>query len=94
LFLIMVGFGMTRRFFYFIASALRSRSGIHEGSSGASGTADRIFALMQFLFAPLSRRWSDRVGLKPLVLVGVGGFAAAGIVIVFIGEWRFLSRRE
>ncbi len=32
-----------------------------------------IYSLMQFLFSPVWGRWSDRVGRKPLMLLGTGG---------------------
>jgi len=37
------------------------------------GAIMAVYSLMQFLFSPLWGRWSDRVGRKPLMLLGTGG---------------------
>ncbi|HEX4913450.1 MAG TPA: MFS transporter [Vicinamibacterales bacterium] len=46
-------------------------------SFGASaftiGLLNTSFSLMQFLFSPIWGRWSDRVGRKPIILVGLLG---------------------
>ena len=46
-------------------------------SFGASGLAIGLlgtsFSLMQFLFSPIWGRWSDRIGRKPIILVGLMG---------------------
>jgi multidrug resistance protein len=46
-------------------------------SFGASafeiGLLGTSFSLMQFLFSPIWGRWSDRVGRKPIILVGLFG---------------------
>ena len=39
------------------------------------GALTVVFALMQFFFAPLWGKWSDKVGRRPLVLIGLGGYA-------------------
>jgi MFS transporter, DHA1 family, tetracycline resistance protein len=46
-------------------------------SFGASaftiGLLNTSFSLMQFLFSPIWGRWSDRIGRKPIILVGLLG---------------------
>ena len=46
-------------------------------SFGASalmiGLLGTSFSLMQFLFSPIWGRWSDRIGRKPIILVGLMG---------------------
>jgi DHA1 family tetracycline resistance protein-like MFS transporter len=42
-------------------------------SAFAIGLLGTSFSLMQFLFSPIWGRWSDRVGRKPIILVGLLG---------------------
>jgi DHA1 family tetracycline resistance protein-like MFS transporter len=42
-------------------------------SALAIGLLGTSFSLMQFLFSPIWGRWSDRVGRKPIILVGLMG---------------------
>ncbi len=42
-------------------------------SAFAIGLLGTSFSLMQFLFSPIWGRWSDRVGRKPIILVGLMG---------------------
>lgn len=37
------------------------------------GTLSAVFSLMQFFFAPLWGRWSDRIGRRPIILLGLFG---------------------
>jgi DHA1 family multidrug resistance protein-like MFS transporter len=68
--IIMLGFG--------IAIPLMPFYITHFGASGlALGLMMSLYSLMQFLFAPMWGRLSDRVGRKPVLLIGVAGFALA-----------------
>jgi DHA1 family multidrug resistance protein-like MFS transporter len=95
LFLVMIGFGMTLPVFAFYTERLA----IEGGASGREaavhvGLLTGIFALMQFLFAPLWGRWSDRFGRKPLVLIGIGGFAIAQVLFGLADSlWLFYVAR-
>jgi len=42
-------------------------------SAFAIGLLGTSFSLMQFLFSPIWGRWSDRIGRKPIILVGLMG---------------------
>lgn len=70
LFIIMLGFG--------IAIPLMPFYVTHFGASGASmGLMMSLYSFMQFLFAPLWGRMSDRIGRKPVLLIGVAGYAVS-----------------
>jgi MFS family permease len=76
LFLIFVGFGITLPVLPFFAERLA----LAEGTSQSVATIHialltAIYPLMQFLFAPLWGQWSDQFGRKPLLLVGIAGYA-------------------
>ncbi|WP_010171359.1 MFS transporter [Bacillus coahuilensis] len=53
-----------------------------------------VFAFMQFIFAPIWGRLSDRIGRKPLITIGLFGFAVAEFIFAFaVGLWMlFVSR--
>jgi DHA1 family multidrug resistance protein-like MFS transporter len=95
LFLIMIGFGMTLPGFAFYTERLA----IEGGASGRVaavhvGLLTGLYALMQFLFAPLWGHWSDRVGRKPLVLIGIAGFAIAQVLFGLANSlWLFYGAR-
>ena len=42
-------------------------------SAFAIGLLGTSYSLMQFLFSPIWGRWSDRIGRKPIILVGLMG---------------------
>ena len=35
---------------------------------------------MQLVFAPLWGRWSDRIGRRPLILIGIAGYVVAQVM--------------
>ncbi len=66
--IVMLGFG--------IAIPLTPFYVIHFNASGtALGLMMALYSLMQFVFAPVWGRLSDRVGRKPVLLIGIVGFA-------------------
>jgi DHA1 family multidrug resistance protein-like MFS transporter len=68
--IVMLGFGIVVPIMPFYVT--------HFGASGqALGFLMAIYSIMQFLFAPLWGRLSDRLGRKPILLTGVAGFALA-----------------
>ncbi|MBK8045692.1 MAG: MFS transporter [Anaerolineales bacterium] len=70
LIIVMLGFG--------IAIPLMPFYIIHFDASGmAMGLTIALYSLMQFIFAPVWGRLSDQVGRKPVLMIGVAGYAAA-----------------
>jgi MFS transporter, DHA1 family, tetracycline resistance protein len=63
----------------------------HFGASGIQiGLLVGIFSLMQFLFAPVWGRLSDRFGRKPILIVGTAGTVAGYLVMGFAGSLAVL----
>jgi MFS transporter, DHA1 family, tetracycline resistance protein len=54
---------------------------------GLLGTS---FSLMQFLFSPVWGRWSDRVGRKPIILVGLMGSCLSYLGLALAPSLTFL----
>jgi len=65
-FIDLLGFGIIIPLLPFYAESF----GASALTIGLLGTS---FSLMQFLFSPIWGRWSDRVGRKPIILVGLMG---------------------
>ena len=42
-----------------------------------------LYSIMQFLFAPLWGRVSDRIGRKPVILIGIAGYAISFLMQAF-----------
>ncbi len=76
LFVVMIGYGLTLPVLTFYIERLA----LAEGATAQKayihvGLLTGIFALMQFFFAPLWGRWSDRIGRRPLFMIGLSGYA-------------------
>jgi len=68
--IVMLGFG--------IAIPLMPYYIIHFNASGfALGLMMSLYLFMQFLFAPMWGRLADRIGRKPVLLIGIGGYFLA-----------------
>ncbi len=66
--IVMMGFGLVIPIFPFYIEEF--------GASGSAlGFLMAIFALMQFIFSPIWGVLSDRYGRKPIILIGVFGYA-------------------
>ncbi len=65
-FIDLLGFGIIIPLLPFYAESFGA-SALQIGLLGAS------FSLMQFLFSPIWGRWSDKIGRKPIILVGLLG---------------------
>jgi predicted MFS family arabinose efflux permease len=52
------------------------------------------YSLMQFLFAPLWGRLSDRIGRRPVLLISISGSAGANLLLAFAPSlaWLLASR--
>jgi MFS transporter, DHA1 family, tetracycline resistance protein len=63
-------------------------------SFGASaftiGLLGTSFSLMQFLFSPLWGRWSDKIGRKPIILVGLMGSCLSYLGLALSTSLAFL----
>lgn len=74
LFIVMLGFGIVLPILPFYVT--------HFGASGRElGLMMAIYSVMQFICAPIWGRWSDRVGRKPVLLIGLAGFAFAFVLM-------------
>lgn len=87
LFIIMVGIGLVIPILPFYVEKFGA-------DATTLGFLVAIFAFMQFIFAPIWGRLSDRIGRKPLITIGLFGFAVAEFIFAFAtGLWMlFLSR--
>ncbi|PLR77986.1 MFS transporter [Bacillus sp. V3-13] len=87
LFIIMVGIGLVIPILPFYIE-------LFDANAQIMGLLVAVFSFMQFLFAPIWGRLSDKIGRKPLITVGLFGFAIAEFVFAFAnGLWMlFLSR--
>lgn len=83
-FVAMVGFGITLPVLPFYTERL-----VRAGGASASAVAVQValltavYPLAQLMCAPLWGRWSDRVGRRRLVVVGVAGAAAGQTLFAF-----------
>ncbi|MBX2981426.1 MAG: MFS transporter [Flavobacteriales bacterium] len=81
LFVVMIGFGITLPVLPFYVERLALEAGVSQGSIVLHVTLlTGMFALMQLFFAPLWGRWSDRIGRRPLILIGIGGYVIAQVL--------------
>lgn len=81
LFVVMIGFGITLPVLPFYVERLALRGGASRQSIVLQvSLLTGVYALMQLVFAPLWGRWSDRLGRKPLILVGIAGYVAAQVM--------------
>jgi DHA1 family tetracycline resistance protein-like MFS transporter len=86
-FIDLLGFGIIIPLLPFYAESFGA-SALKIGLLGTS------FSLMQFLFSPIWGRWSDRIGRKPIILVGLMGSClsylalalATSLPLVFFGR--------
>ncbi len=75
LFLVMVGFGIIIPILPFVVTHFG-------GGPTILGLFMASFSLMQFFFAPLWGRLSDRIGRRPVLLIGLSGY---GITFILLG---------
>jgi DHA1 family multidrug resistance protein-like MFS transporter len=85
--IVMIGFG--------IAIPLMPFYVTHFGATGtALGLIMAIYSLMQFAFAPFWGRASDRVGRRPILLIGILGYAVTFLLQGFAQNiWQFAAAR-
>ena len=81
LFIVMIGFGITLPVLTFYVERLALAAGATPRAIVLHVTLlTSVYALMQLIFAPLWGRWSDRIGRRPLILVGISGYVIAQIM--------------
>jgi DHA1 family multidrug resistance protein-like MFS transporter len=81
LFVVMIGFGITLPVLPFYVERLALEVGASQRSVVLHVTLlTGVYPLMQLFFAPVWGRWSDRVGRRPVILIGIAGYVVAQIL--------------
>lgn len=81
LFVVMIGFGITLPVLPFYVERLALREGATQGTVVLHvALLTAVYSFMQLIFAPLWGRWSDRIGRRPLILVGMAGYVLAQVM--------------
>ncbi|MEY4093110.1 MAG: hypothetical protein RLZZ53_309 [Acidobacteriota bacterium] len=78
-FIDLLGFGIIIPLLPFYAESFGA-SALKIGLLGTS------FSLMQFLFSPIWGRWSDRIGRKPIILIGLLGSCLSYLTMAVAGS--------
>ncbi len=87
LFLVMAGFGIVIPNIPYFIEALG-------GNSTVMGFFMASYSIMQFIFAPLWGRMSDRIGRRPVLLIGLGGYAVTFFLFGFVSSlWMLFAIR-
>lgn len=87
MFLVMVGFGIIIPVLPFYAENLGA-------SAFELGLLMAVYSLMQFLFAPMWGRISDRIGRKPVILTGIFGLAISFFMMALATKlWMLFAAR-
>jgi len=80
-FVVMIGLGITVPVLPFYVERLALAAGAsHKSVVMHVGLLTSAYAVGQFLFAPVWGRLSDRTGRRPLILIGIAGYAVAQIL--------------
>ena len=89
-FIDLLGFGMVLPLLPIYAKDFAQQLGLEEGHSRIGlliGLLMSSFSIMQLIFAPLWGRLSDRVGRRPVLMVGLGAsavcYALFGVATIF-----------
>lgn len=81
LFVVMIGFGITLPVLAFYVERLALAAGAPRRTVVLHVTLlTSVYAFMQLVFAPLWGRWSDRIGRRPLILLGIAGYVVAQVL--------------
>jgi DHA1 family multidrug resistance protein-like MFS transporter len=81
LFVVMIGLGITMPVLPFYVERLGLSAGVSRQAIVLHVTLlTGVYALMQLVFAPLWGRWSDRLGRRPLILIGIAGYVVAQVM--------------
>jgi multidrug resistance protein len=82
-FIDLLGFGLIIPLLPFYAESFGA-------SAFAIGLLGTSFSLMQFLFSPVWGRWSDRIGRKPIILLGLFGSGASYLMLALANSLALL----
>ena len=82
-FLVMVGFGIVIPILPFFVGKLG-------GGALSLGIFMSVYSIMQFIFAPIWGRLSDRIGRRPVLLIGLGGYGVTFIMFGMINNLYLL----
>jgi DHA1 family multidrug resistance protein-like MFS transporter len=81
LFVVMIGFGITLPVLPFYVERLAIEAGAAQQSIVLHVTLlTGVYSLMQLVFAPLWGRWSDHIGRRPMILIGITGYVIAQVM--------------
>jgi multidrug resistance protein len=87
MFLVMVGFGIIIPVLPFYAEELGA-------SPTELGLLMAVYSLMQFIFAPMWGRISDRIGRKPVILIGIFGLSVSFFMMALSTQlWMLFAAR-
>lgn len=87
MFLVMVGFGIIIPVLPFYAEKIGA-------SPTQLGMLMAVYSLMQLLFAPMWGRISDRIGRKPVMLIGIAGLALSFFLMAVSSKlWMLFAAR-
>lgn len=83
LFVVMIGFGVSLPVLPFYAKHLHEAGVPRETIAIHITLLTSIYAFAQLITAPFWGQWSDRVGRRPLILLGIAGSAIAQLLFGF-----------
>ncbi|WP_079506070.1 MFS transporter [Mesobacillus jeotgali] len=87
MFLVMVGFGIIIPVIPFYAEEIGA-------SPTELGLLMAVYSLMQFLFAPMWGRISDRIGRKPVIMIGILGLSLSFFLMAISTQlWMLFAAR-
>ena len=87
MFLVMIGFGIIIPVLPFYAEELGA-------NTFQLGLLMAVYSLMQLIFAPIWGRLSDRIGRKPVMMIGIAGLALSFFIQAMATElWMLFAAR-
>ncbi|WAA08739.1 MFS transporter [Fervidibacillus albus] len=87
MFIVMVGFGIIIPVLPFYAEELGA-------NSKELGYLMAVYSLMQFLFSPMWGKISDRIGRKPVIMIGISGLAVSFFLMANANQlWMLFAAR-
>ncbi len=87
LFLVMLGFGIIIPVFPYFAKEMGATEAVF-------GWLMASYSIMQFIFAPLWGKLSDKIGRKPVLLIGISGYIISFLLFAFSTQvWMLFAAR-